>query len=332
MAYSHRTPRKLAHASLGLLALGLLAAPSATYAQSFPSKPIRFVVPTGPSTPPDIISRIIATELSESEKWQTVVENRGGAMQSLGTAEVIKQDADGYSILAVGSATTAMPALMPNLSFKVETDLTPLIKSAVAYNMLVVGPTVPVKSVAELVALIKSQPNKLNFSSGGFGTPPHLLGEMFKLEAGLSVTHVPYNQMAQAIGDLLNGTNQYQFIAMPPVVELVNSGKLRGLAVMGPKRVAALPDVPSIVEAGFPKLVGTDWQGFAVKSGTANEIVTKLNAAINKALAKPNVIATLAKLGAEPAGGTPAEFAKLMTSQLAHWGNVIRTAGIKVPQ
>ena len=332
MTFSHRTPRNLAHGSVALLALGLITAPVVAQAQSFPSKPIRFVVPTGPSTPPDIISRIIATELSESEKWQTVVENRGGAMQSLGTAEVIKQDADGTSILAVGSATTAMPALMPNLSFKVETDLTPLIKSVVAYNMLVVGPTVPVKSVAELVALIKSQPNKLNFSSGGFGTPPHLLGEMFKLEVGLSAAHVPYNQMSQAIGDLLNGTNHYQFIAMLPVVELVNAGKLRGLAVMGPKRVAALPDVPSIVEAGFPKLVGTDWQGFAVKSGTPNEIVTKLNAAINRALAKPNVVAALAKLGAEPAGGTPAEFGKLMTSQLAHWGNVIRTAGIKVPQ
>ena len=119
---------------------------------------------------------------------------------------------------------------------------------------------------------------------------------------------------------------------MLPVVELVNSGKLRGLAVMGPKRVAVLPDVPTTVEAGFPKLSSEDWVGFAVKSGTPNEIVTKLNAAINKALAKPHVIAALAKLGAEPAGGTPAEFGKLMTSQIAYWGNVIRTSGIKVPQ
>ena len=332
MPYSISTRPGPALARFAMLAIGLLAASSATHAQSFPSKPIRFVAPNAPSTPPDIISRIIAAELSETEKWPTVVENRVGALGSLATAEVIKQDADGYTILAVGSPTTAMPALMPNLSFNLGTDLSPLIKTVVAYNMLVVGPSVPAKSVAELVTLIKSQPNKLNFSSAGFGTPAHLLGEMFKLETGVNAAHVPYNQMAQAIGDLLNGTNHYQFIAMLPVVDLVNSGKLRGLAVMGPKRVAVLPDVPSIVEAGFPKLVAADWQGFAVKSGTPNEIVTELNAAINRALAKPTIIAALAKLGAEPAGGTPAEFGQLMTSQTAYWGNVIKTAGIKVPQ
>lgn len=315
------------------LAIGLGAATShSALAQSFPSKTIRFVAPSPPSTPPDIISRIIAAELSANEKWPTMVENRVGAMMSLGTAEVIKQDADGTSILAVALRTTALPALMPNLGFNVATDLIPLIKASVSYNMLVVGPTVPAKSVTELVALIKSQPNRMNFSSAGFGTPAHLLGEMFKLETGVNAAHVPYNQMSQAIGDLLNGTNQYQFIAMLPVVELVNSGKLRGLAVMGPKRVAALPNVPSIVEAGFPKLSSEDWIGFAAKSGTPNEIVTKLNAAINRALAKPNVIAALAKLGAEPAGGTPAEFGKLMTSQMAYWGNVIRSSGIKIPQ
>lgn len=325
------TTGSLVRGSLALLALGLAATPSTTHAQTYPWKPIRFVAPTAPGSPPDIISRIIATELSQSEKWQTVVENRLGAMQTLGAAEVIKQDADGHSILAVTLPLMAAPALMPKIGYKFDTDFIPLIKASVGYNMLVVGASVPAKSVVELVALLKSQPNKLNFSSGGFGTPAHLLGEMFKLEMGVNAAHVPYQQSSQAIADLLNGTNQYQFIAMLPVVDLVNSGKLHGLAVMGPKRVAALPDVPSIVEAGFPKLSSEDWVGFAVKSGTPNEIVLRLNAAINKALTKPNVVAALAKLGAEPAGGTTAEFGTLMTSQIAYWGNVVRTSGIKVP-
>lgn len=332
MPHSLHTTGGLVRGSLALLALGLAATPSTSHAQTYPSKSIRFVVPAPPGSPPDIISRIFATELTESEKWQTLVENRPGAMQTLGAGEVFKQDADGHSILAVTLQQTAAPALMPKIGYKLDTDFRPLIKASVGYNMLVVGAQVPAKSVAELVALIKSQPNKLNFSSGGFGTPAHLLGEMFKLELGVDAAHVPYQKLPQAIADLLNGTNHYQFIAMLPVVDLVNSGKLRGLAVMGPKRVAALPDVPSIVEAGFPKLSSEDWVGFAVKSGTPNDVVTKLNAAINKALAKPNVVAALAKMGAVPAGGTPAEFGKLMTSELAYWGNVIRTAGIKVPQ
>ena len=332
MTYSCRSIQRHACASLALLALGLIAAPGATYAQNYPARPIRFVVPTGPGSPPDIISRIIANELSQSEGWQTLVENRAGAMQSLGAAEVLKQNADGYTILAVTVPLTAAPALTPNLGFKLDADTIPLIKVSVGYNMLVVGPPVPAKSVTELVALLKSQPGKLNFSSGGFATPAHLLGEMFKLEAGVDAVHVPYVQTSQAIGDLLNGTNQYQFIAMLPVVELVNAGKLRGLAVMGPKRVAALKDVPSIVEAGFPRLSSEDWVGFALKSGTPDAIVTRLNAAINKALASPKVLEALAKLGAEPAGGTPAEFGALMKSQMAYWGKVVKDSGIKIAQ
>ena len=275
---------------------------------------------------------MVAAELSDSEGWRVVVENRPGALQTLAAADVLKQDPDGYSVLVISLPLIAAPALMPNLGLQLQTDLVPVIKVAVSYNVLVVNPSVQAKSVSELVSLLKSQPDKLTFSSGGFGTPAHLIGEMFKLQTGVRATHVPYQQFPQAIGDLINGTNQYMFIAMLPVVDLINSGKLRALAVTAPKRVPALKDVPTIVEEGFPDLVVEDWTGFAVKNGTPSDIVLRLNQAINKALATPKVRESFAKLGAEPAGGTSAEYADLFKSQLAHWGKVVKDAGIKMQQ
>jgi tripartite-type tricarboxylate transporter receptor subunit TctC len=317
---------------LVLLALSLVAHTPEAGAQSYPSRPIRLVVPTSTSTPPDIISRVIAGELSDGEGWRVVIDNRPGAVQTLAAADVLKQDPDGYSILVISLPLLAAPALLPNLGFRLDTDVVPLIKVSVSYNVLVVNPAVPAKSVSELVALLKSEPDRHTFSSGGFGTPAHLIGEMFKLQTGVRAVHVPYQQFPQAIGDLLNGTNQYQFITMLPVVELINSGKLRALAVTGPKRVSPLPNVPTVVEEGFPNLVVEDWTGFAVKSGTPTDVVLRLNQAINKALAKPKVRETLAKLGAEPAGGTPNEYGMFVKSQLAHWAKVVKDSGIKIQQ
>jgi tripartite-type tricarboxylate transporter receptor subunit TctC len=207
-----------------------------------------------------------------------------------------------------------------------------VIKIATSYNVLVVTPSLPAKSVSELVSLIRSQPEKLTFSSGGFGTPAHLIGEMFKLKTGVRATHVPYQQFPQAIADLINGTNHYMFITSLPVVELISSGKLRALAVTGPKRISALKDVPTIVEQGFPDLVVEDWVGFAVKNGTPSDIVMRLNMATNKALAAPQVREAFAKVGAEPAGGTPGAYGEFVKAQLAHWGKVVKGSGIKVHQ
>jgi tripartite-type tricarboxylate transporter receptor subunit TctC len=324
--------RDFSRIGMSLLSLCAVANALEAAAQPFPSKTVRIVVPTGSSTPPDIISRVIAAELSESEGWRVVVENRPGAIQSIGVADILKQNADGYSLLVTGVPMMAAPALLPNVSFDLERDLAPVVKASVSYNVLVVNPSVPAKSVAELVALLKREPDKLTFSSGGFGTPAHLIGEMFKLRTGVRATHVPYQQMPQAIGDLLNGTNQYQFITVLPVVELINSAKLRGLAVTGPRRLPILKDVPAIVEEGFPDLVLEDWVGFSVKSGTPDDVVARLNQAINKALAAPKVRESLANLGAEPAGGTSAEFGNLVKSQVAYWGKVVKDSGIKMQQ
>jgi tripartite-type tricarboxylate transporter receptor subunit TctC len=318
-------------AALPLTAVTLTSAWQAA-AQPFPSKVITIVVPTAAATPPDIISRVIATELSESEGWRVVVENKPGAVLTLGGAEVLKHPADGHTIYAMALPVSAAPAFLPNMPFRLETDFTPVIKISTSYNVLVVHPSVAANSVSDLVALAKSQPDKFSFSSGGFGTPAHLIGEMFKLETGTRSTHVPYNQFPQAIADLLSGTNQFMFITTLPVVDLIASGKLRALAVTGPKRIAALAGVPTIVEQGFPKLVVEDWVGFAVKSGAPNEAVARLNEAINKALSKPKVREAFARVGAEPAGGTPEAYGDLVKSQVAHWAKVVKDSGIKMGQ
>src|SRR6266852_4389709 len=301
-------------------------------AQTFPSNVIRIVVPPGPGSPPDIISRVLASELSEREGWRVVVENRPGAMQTIAMADVLKQPTDGYSLLAMSVPVTAAPALLPKMGLRPEVDFAPIIKLSTSYNVLVVTPSLPVKSVSELVGVLKNEPDGLNFSSGGFGTPAHLIGEMFKLQTGVRAIHVPSQQLQQRMVDLLNGVTQFDFITTVAVVDLIATGKLRALAVTAPKRVAALTDVPTVVEQGFPDLVVEDWVGFAVKSGTPNNIVARLNEAMNRALAKQKVRDAFANLGAEPAGGTSAEFGLFIKSQVAHWGKVVRDSGIKISQ
>lgn len=298
--------------------------------QPYPSAMIRIVTAGPVGTPPDIVARIVANELSETEGWRLVAENKPGAIQTLGLAEVLKQPADGYTVAAIALSSSAAPALLPNISFRLDTDFAPVIKLASAYHVLVVHPSVPAKSLGELVALLKSQPDKLTFSSGGFGTPAHLAGEMFKVQTGVRATHVPYPQgLPRAIGDLINGTNHYQFITPLPVLDLIATGKLRAIAVTAPTRMSALKDVPTVGEAGFPDLVIQDWFGFVVKSGTPNDVIVRLNEAVNRALAKPRVRDAIVRMAAEPSGGTPAEFGQFLGAQLAHWTKVVRESGIK---
>jgi tripartite-type tricarboxylate transporter receptor subunit TctC len=326
---SERISRRFCLLGSATAGLGLLAGASRA-ADSYPSGMIRVVSANASGTPPDIVSRIIANELNEGAGWRVVVENKPGAISTIGAAEVLKQPADGYSVLAVSLPFAAAPALLPSMAFHPETDLSGVIKLATAYHVLVVHPSVPANSLPELVALLRSQPDTYRFSSGGFGTPAHLAGELFKLQTGVRATHVPYQALPRAIGDLIGGTNHFQFITPLPVLDLIATGRLRALAVTGPSRLPALPDVPTVGEAGFPDLIIQDWFGLLVKRGTPPDVLARLNAATNQALAKPKVREAIMKLAAEPSGGSPAEFDRFFHAELAHWGKVVKDSGIRM--
>jgi len=317
--------------SLVLLSLSIFASPYEAKAQGFPTGVIRIVVPTSASTPPDILARLVASALSDGEGWRVVVENKPGAATSIGAMEVLKQPADGHTLFSVTAPIAAAPALLPNAPFKIE-DFAPVIRVATGYNVLVVHPSVPVNSVSELIAYLKKDPGKYTFSSGGYGTPAHLIGELFKLETGVQTTHVPYVQFPQAIADLVSGVNTYQFITVLPVVQLINTGKLKALAVAGTKRVPVLKDVPTVVEAGYPRLAAEDWAGILVKAGTPPEVTAQLNAAVNRALKTEKVREALAKLGTDIGGGTAEDFGAQVRSETVHWGKVVKDANIKIPQ
>ena len=251
-------------------------------------------------------------------------------MQTLGAADVLKQPADGYTILSASLPAALAPWLLPAANIRLDVEFTPLIKLATVYHVLVVNPSVRANALPELVALLKRQPDKLTFSSGGFGTPAHVTGELFKLQTGVRATHVPYQALPQAMGDLINGTNQFQFITPLPVLDLIAAGQLRALAVAAPTRSAVLKDVPTVGEAGFLDLISQDWIRLLVRRGTPAEIVNRLNQAVNRVLAREELRSAIAKLGAEAAGGSSIQFSEFPTSQMAYWAKVVKDSGMKM--
>ena len=314
----------------GLIAATAILTTTAGQAQSWPDKPIRIVVPSAPSTPPDLVSRIIAAELQKNEGWSVIIENKPGGVQTIAARDVAQAPADGYSVFAPSMVIAAAGALMPSSQVDMQRDFSPIIKASISYNVLVTKPSLEAKSMSELVALAKKNPGKLNFASGGFGTPAHLIGELFKVEAKVDATHVPYQLFPQALQDMLSGVNDYMFVTTLPVVDLVATGKLRALAVTSGKPLAAFPGVPTVAEQGFPQLAVEDWVGFVMRRGTSNDIIQKFNAAVNRALKSDAVREGLSRIGGEARGGTPEEFGSFLQAQVRQWDNVVKTAQIKM--
>ena len=296
-------------------------------AQQYPSKPVRMIVPYAPGGGVDIMGRIIGARLSERLGVQVVLENRGGANTVIGTDAVAKAPADGYTLLFGNPALSANPALNDNLPYDTLRHLAPVMMVAASYNVLVVHPSLPVKSVRELVALAKSKPGQLNYASAGDGSAIYLAMAMFQNTAGIDVVHIPYKGAGPALIDVVGGQVPMMFIATPPAVGYVNAGKLRGLAVSGARRLAVLPDLPTIAEAGYRGFEVNNWYGVMAPGETPAAIITRLNGELNALLATADIRERMAALGAEPASGSAEQFGQRLRDEIALWRKVFAKGG-----
>lgn len=321
---------------IGLLTRGLsgallaLFASASAIAQGYPTKPIRLIVPGNTGSPLDIISRWVVDQMTKDLGQPIVVENKAGGLYRIGLQEITRAPADGYTLIAISMPVTVAPGISTDYPFDLRRDLAPISRTVYSYNVLVVNNALPARTMDELVKLLKANPGKYSFLSGGPGTPAHVVGELFKQETGVDALHVPVSKMAQGIGNLIGGQLDYGFITTAPMIPHVQAGKLRALAVTSAKRLPALPDTPTVVEAGFPGLQVSDWGAFLAKAGTPRAIVDRLNAAVRKVLASPEAPAALAKFGAEAAPSTSEEMAQHLANELERWGKVARAANVKL--
>ncbi len=294
----------------------------------YPTRPVRFIVSFPAGGPNDIVARVIGQYLSDHLGQQFIIENRVGASGNLGMQAALGSAPDGYTIAFVGPNNAISATLYEKLPFDFIRDSVPVAGTMRLANVMEVNPAVPADTMAEFIAYAKANPGKINFASGGVGTSPHLSGELLKAMAGIDLVHVPYRGTAPALTDLLAGQVQVLFDNIPGSIGHIRSGKVRALGVTASKRVAAIPDVPTIGET-VPGYEVSIWYGIAVPSGTPPEIVETLNRAVNAGLADPKVRARLAELGGEVMPMTPAEFGKLVAAETEKWAKVIRAANIK---
>ncbi len=311
-------------------ALASAGAIAAAAPQGYPTKPIRMVCPFPPGGTTDLVARLVAQRLSEAWGEQVVVDNRAGAGGIIGTETVAKAPPDGYTML-LGSITThaVNPALYKKLDFDPIKDFIPVSLVVSSPQLLAVHPAVPVKSVKELISLAKAKPAQLNYASAGVGTSPHLTFELFRSMAGIDVVHIPYKGTGPAIAELLGGQVQMMITGVVALIPHIKSGKLRGLAVTSEKRVAALPELPTIAESAIPKFDVSSWFGVFLPAGTPKAIVVKMNSEIRRILDSPDVRKRLIDQGADPASGTPEEFAAYVKSEMMRWGKVVRDTGAR---
>ena len=310
-------------------AIAGMAAPPLAWGEVYPSKPVRVIVPFAPGGVGDVTARLVAQKLSEQFGKQFYVENIGGAGGSIGTGQAARAAPDGYTLLCTGPGLVINPALYDKLPYVADKDFEPVTLACTTPVVLTVNPALPVQTVKDLVALIKTNPGKYNYASAGVGTPPHLVGELFRLSLGLDLVHVPFNSGGQSVGSTIAGHTPIFFGALAPAAPQIKAGKLRALAVASQRRSQLLPDIPTMAEAGFPGMEGEVWAGILAPAATPKELVSRLHSEIVKALNSPDVNEKLNALGYELVGSKPEEFAAKIKSELAKWARVAREAGIK---
>jgi tripartite-type tricarboxylate transporter receptor subunit TctC len=330
-----RAPRPIAvqavQVSLAVLAAGVISAlATIAAAQNYPTRPITLVVPFPPGGSTTIVARIVTDRMADAIGQQFVVDNRGGAGGMLGTRQVAKSTPDGYTLALGYTGTLAIaPSLFPNVGYDVRTDFAPLGRIGVAPSTVVVHPSFPVHSVAELIAYAKANPGKVNYGSAGIGTVGHVAGEYFAIETGIKLTHIPYKGTGPAITDLLGGHIPLSFSPIPAVHESAKSGLLRMLAVTSAKRSSLVPDTPTIAESGVPGFEAVLRYGLVAPAGTPRPIVDRLNKALRAALESPEVRNRLAVEGAEPLPSSPEEYAADLDHEETQWSKVIKASGAK---
>ena len=308
-----------------------LAVPNVAAAQDWPAKALKLVVPFPAGGPADTIGRVFAEKLSQDIKQPVVIENRAGAGGVTGIASVAKSDADGYTLGIATSGTLAMNVVLQSkMPYDPLKDLTLVTQAASVPELLVVGPQVQAKTVAEFVALAKAQPGKINFASTGLGSMPHLAAELLKITAGINIVHVPYAGAAPAVNDMLGGHVQMLFADVPVLLGSVQSGKLRALAVGSKARVAVLPDVPTMAQAGMPQVEADNWYGIVAPAKLPPAVAAKLTAAAIAALKTPDVTDKLGKQGVIVVGSSTEQFTGYVKGEIERWGKVVKTAGIKL--
>jgi tripartite-type tricarboxylate transporter receptor subunit TctC len=299
-------------------------------AAAYPDHPIRLVVGFSAGGTTDVAARIVGKEISQELGQPVVVENRPGAGSNIATELVARAKPDGYTLYMVAVTSAINQTLYKNIKFNLVKDFAPVALAVKVPNVLVVNPKVPVHSVKELVAYAKANPGKLNFASSGSGTSIHMAGELFKQRAGVDILHVPYKGSAPAETDLMGGQVQMMFDNMPAAWPHVKAGKLRALAVTTAERSKTAPDLPTMEESGFPNFDVSSWFGILAPAGTPADVVNKLNAAIEKAISKPDVQKRFTDLGAVTAKTTPAEFGEFIKSEVATWAKVVKASGATV--
>jgi tripartite-type tricarboxylate transporter receptor subunit TctC len=305
----------------------LLALPA--LAQDYPARPVRIVVSYAPGGSNDVVARVIAPELQKELGQSFIVENRAGASGTIGADMVAKSPPDGYTLFMGAGAHALAPSLYKKLPYNYVRDFAPISLAATSTYVLVVNPAVPARTVPELIALLKAKPGQLNYASAGKGTPLHLAAELFKSKTGTDIDHVPYGGDTPALNDLMAGTVQLSFMSVSSTAPQIRAGKLRALAVTSAQRSEALPDLPTLAELGIAGYdVGT-WWGLLAPAGTPETIVARLNAAMRKAVAQPEVKARFAPLGLDPRSDSPAEFAAFIKMEVDRYAAIARIAAIE---